>query len=277
MNSLVEDLERTLGPDTADLAMRMGLHSGPVTAGVLRGDRPRFQLFGDTVNTASRMESTGVPNQIQVSHTTAAEIEKLGKERWLTKREDVVVARGKAPMQTYWLAPLSAKSGFESGKIKEMPVPTLKTDSCSARDKENRLVDWCVEVLIDKLRQIQVVRRGLFLAQNASDDSLIYKLQEGRTCMDEVQEVMKLPPYDPKAAAVLTSMNHNGVEIDPEVEHQLRQFVSFLAQAYRSNPFHNFEHAAHVTMAVDKFLKRIMSPNMDGDIRTLHEYTHGLT
>jgi Adenylate and Guanylate cyclase catalytic domain len=34
-----------------DLSLRIGMHSGPVTAGVLRGERARFQLFGDTVNT----------------------------------------------------------------------------------------------------------------------------------------------------------------------------------------------------------------------------------
>jgi len=51
MNSLLHSLEVELGPDTAELGMRFGLHSGPVTAGVLRGERARFQLFGDTVNT----------------------------------------------------------------------------------------------------------------------------------------------------------------------------------------------------------------------------------
>ena len=40
-------------PEAGDLRLRVGLHSGPITAGVLRGERSRFQLFGDTVHTAS--------------------------------------------------------------------------------------------------------------------------------------------------------------------------------------------------------------------------------
>jgi class 3 adenylate cyclase len=44
---LSKQLETILGPGTGSLALRVGLHSGPVTAGVLRGDNARFQLFGD--------------------------------------------------------------------------------------------------------------------------------------------------------------------------------------------------------------------------------------
>lgn len=46
MNDLTKTMEVILGPDTGDLSLRVGLHSGQVTAGVLRGDKSRFQLFG---------------------------------------------------------------------------------------------------------------------------------------------------------------------------------------------------------------------------------------
>lgn len=48
MRLIFDELVTELGPETADLSMRFGLHSGPVTAGVLRGEKSRFQLFGDT-------------------------------------------------------------------------------------------------------------------------------------------------------------------------------------------------------------------------------------
>jgi class 3 adenylate cyclase len=53
MSDLTTEMEVTLGPGTMNLGFRIGLHSGNVTAGVLRGEKSRFQLFGDTVNMVS--------------------------------------------------------------------------------------------------------------------------------------------------------------------------------------------------------------------------------
>jgi class 3 adenylate cyclase len=50
MHEVTQKLELELGPDTTELGLRVGMHSGPVVAGVLRGDKSRFQLFGDTVS-----------------------------------------------------------------------------------------------------------------------------------------------------------------------------------------------------------------------------------
>ena len=98
MHGVTRELAETLGGDTHDLGMRVGLHSGSTTAGVLRGAKGRFQLFGDTVNTAARMESTGVKGRIQVSQATADELIKWGKGTWLTGREDVIMAKGRSTL-----------------------------------------------------------------------------------------------------------------------------------------------------------------------------------
>jgi class 3 adenylate cyclase len=94
MNDLVNELEVTLGPDTNELAIHIGLHSGPITAGVLRGDRARFQLFGDIVNTTSRIETTGKPDKMHMSQECVQLLMDGTKDHWLTPREDEVTAKG---------------------------------------------------------------------------------------------------------------------------------------------------------------------------------------
>jgi len=102
-NQVFNCLQSRLGPGTQDLRMRIGLHSGPVTAGVLRGEKGRFQLFGDTVNTASRMESNGEAGRIHLSESAANLLKRAGKASWLTQREGTINPKGKGEMTTFWL------------------------------------------------------------------------------------------------------------------------------------------------------------------------------
>lgn len=103
MTHVTERLSHKLGDDTKDLRMRVGLHSGPVTGGVLRGEKARFQLFGDTMNTASRMESNGEKGKIHCSAETATVLRAHGKDTWLVPREDKIIAKGKGELQTFWV------------------------------------------------------------------------------------------------------------------------------------------------------------------------------
>ncbi|MEM0906720.1 MAG: adenylate/guanylate cyclase domain-containing protein [Pseudomonadota bacterium] len=82
-----------------ELTVRVGIHTGPVVAGVIGGTRFAYDLWGDAVNTASRMESHGEPGRIQVSASTAALLRSAFK---LTPRGRITV-KGLGDVETFWL------------------------------------------------------------------------------------------------------------------------------------------------------------------------------
>jgi class 3 adenylate cyclase len=88
------------------LRMRIGIHTGPAVAGVIGRKKFIYDLWGDTVNTASRMESHGAPGEIQLTDATRAA---LG-EGWMFEERGVSEIKGKGPMRTWWLKGVAVAS-----------------------------------------------------------------------------------------------------------------------------------------------------------------------
>jgi class 3 adenylate cyclase len=94
-----EEVARRIDPSGRPLQLRLGIDTGPVVAGVIGTDKFSYDLWGDTVNTASRMESQGVPGCIQVTERTWRRL----RDRYRFQRRGPIQVKGKGELVTYFL------------------------------------------------------------------------------------------------------------------------------------------------------------------------------
>jgi class 3 adenylate cyclase len=97
--AIISELERFGQERGVRIQMRVGMHVGPAVAGVIGLKKFIYDVWGDTVNTASRMESTGVPGRLQVTTETR---DRLGAH-FAFERRGIVEVKGKGPTETWFV------------------------------------------------------------------------------------------------------------------------------------------------------------------------------
>ncbi|KAL3922056.1 MAG: hypothetical protein SGILL_002410 [Bacillariaceae sp.] len=243
MQELTKKLEEFLGPDTSALSMRFGLHSGPVTAGVLRGERGRFQLFGDTVNTAARIESSGKPGRIHLSQDCAELLIAAGKSHWVEKRSDLIQAKGKGELQTYWLTRTTASPSEFNGSVNGGEGSNSNSDGVSLEqfktpeflnEKGQRLIQWNIQRFTALLESIAASRGNKKQDDNSCHTSVTDSASASSSALpvEEVKEVIKI-----SAHSASFSSEGSG-QVNPGAIEELEEYITIIAGMYDHNAFH---------------------------------------
>lgn len=205
------------------------------------------------------MESNGVPNKILCSQKTADRLIRAGKGHWLTTRKELIDAKGKGLLQTYWVEPSANRSSIdtavsssESTDLANEHDSTLTLGETKPPERRiGRLVDWNVEMFTALLNSVVTNRRALGVSGCMTNTSFESSLPFVSTLpRSEATDVVPWPPsYD--------SIERPTPLPTDAALHQLRDMLSVIGYLYRDNPFHSFEHASHVTMSTMKLIQRL--------------------
>jgi len=211
-----------------------------------------------------------------------------------SKRVGALAASG--PSQEFVKPPTSRPalqlSGFVPGRDEQDASPSVLNFQ--------RMVNWNVDLLSRLLKRVVVrqisikeQQRKSYIATalmpdlkhrgSASSKATDQGAAKAKHPREEYAEFIKMPRFD--ATSAMPPLDPDSIDLGPKVHQQLKDYITQIACSYRQNPFHNYDHASHVTMSANKILMRVVSAEgcetrpstVNQAAATLHDYTFGIT
>lgn len=232
-------------PSKGHIVIRIGFHTGPVASHVVGAKNPRYSIIGDTVNIASRMESSGKPRKIQCSAESAKRLMKESHDINVVRRGRRNI-KGKGDMVTYWVQSVHDEVSDSS----ENPPEEIAMEMGEAFAMDNavrkleeekaRLVGWNVDIFKKYLMRVIKYRQTAPTEMPGSSGADTETSEKNSaTFLDEVAEVIQLPHFN--ARAIQHMKNDESLDLPKGVELELHEYIHTIAHMYRDNPFHSFQ------------------------------------
>lgn len=211
------------------------------------------------------MESHGLPNKIHISRKTAEQLEREGKSHWVTERKELVSAKGKGVLKTFFAEPRSDASASSTEFSINSEADVLGMDDLQNEvELRQRLIDWNVVLLSDLLKTVVAHRKAKkksSLRNSASSLSLEDLLKDDsestssghvvKSIRDEVLDSIPIPTYEDQRKKKKKGSDSQPIELGERVMEQLRNYIVAIESGYPPNAFHNFSHCTHVVSIID--------------------------